>query len=310
MGFRKTGLIAFRAASLLTIATACLWAQAPADDSLPGVDLTGLTAPQKASVRKLLVDQGCSCGCGMTVADCRVKDPACTYSTGLAKVMVETIKKGGTEADAVKAAASSQYAHVPSETNRLLENPIELPTSGAPVLGSKTARITLVEFSDFQCPYCVAAVPQLKAVMKAFPTQVKLIFKQYPLENHSQAAFAATAALAAHQQGKFWAMHDALFAHHNDLSKTYIFSVATSLGIDMQKFEADLKSPTLQKTLETDIADGDRAGVPGTPTLFIDGQRFNGPITLEVLKPVLEKELKQGPETKTVAALPKASGTR
>jgi protein-disulfide isomerase len=130
--------------------------------------------------------------------------------------------------------------------------------------------------------------------MKAFPTQVKLIFKQYPLENHSQAAFAAAAALAAHRQGKFWAMHDALFAHHNDLSKESVFAIARNIGLDMTRFETDLDSTPVQQMLQNDIADGDRVGVPGTPTLFVDGQRFNGPLTLDILKPVLENELKQG----------------
>jgi protein-disulfide isomerase len=294
MEFWKPGRLIFQGISASLLIAACLMAQTPAHEDLPGIDLSGLSAPQKATALKLIRDQGCSCGCAMKLAECRVKDPACTYSKGLATVMIETIKKGGTEADAIQAAAKSQFSQPPGESNRILENPVTIATQGAPVLGPKDAPITLIEFSDFQCPYCVAAVPQLQAVMKAFPTQVKLIFKQYPLENHSQAAFAAAAALAAHRQGKFWAMHDALFAHHNDLSKESVFAIARNIGLDMTRFETDLDSMPVQQMLQNDIADGDRVGVPGTPTLFVDGQRFNGPLTLDILKPVLENELKQG----------------
>ena len=95
---------------------------------------------------------------------------------------------------------------------------MKLPVAGSPVTGPADAAITIVEFSDFQCPYCIQAVPEMEAMLKVFPTQVKLIFKQFPLEIHSDAYRAATAALAAQKQGKFWEMHYALFAHHDDLS--------------------------------------------------------------------------------------------
>jgi protein-disulfide isomerase len=294
MEFWKPGRLSLQGIAVGLLMVASLMAQAPAQEDLPGIDLSGLSAAQKATALKLIRDQGCSCGCAMKIGECRVKDPACTYSKGLATVMIEAITKGGTEADAIQAAAKSQFSHPPGESNRILEDPVTIATQGAPVLGPKDAPITLIEFSDFQCPYCVAAVPQLQAVMKAFPTQVKLIFKQYPLENHSEAAFAAAAALAAHRQGKFWAMHDALFAHHEDLSKESVFAIARNLGLNMTRFETDLDSASVQQSLQNDIADGDRAGVPGTPTLFVDGQRFNGPLTLDTLKPVLENELKQG----------------
>jgi protein-disulfide isomerase len=286
------------------LATAWLIAQdTGTQDALPGVDFSGLTAVQKAAAVKLVREQGCSCGCSMKVAECRVKDTACTYSRGLAATMIAAIKKGGSEQDAIKAAASSQFAHPPQNSNKLLEDPVAIPVDGAPVLGPANARITLIEFSDFQCPYCVAATPQLQALVKAYPTQVKLIFKEFPLDIHSRAAFAATAALAAHRQGKFWPMHDALFANHDDLSEQNVTALAKSIGLDMQQFERDLHSTAVEQTVQQDIADGDRAGVQGTPTLFIDGQRFNGPLVVKILKPVLDQQLKSVQGAKTTAAL-------
>lgn len=281
-------------APLVVIATSAVYAQnASTAADLPGVNTAGLTAAQKATASKILTEHDCSCGCGMKIGECRVKDPACSYSKGLASVIVDSLKKGQSESQAVASASASQYSHPPSNSTKTLEDPVAIPTSGEPVLGPANAPVTLVEFSDFQCPYCVAAVPQLKALMKAFPTQVKLIFKQYPLEIHSNAAYAAKAALAAHKQQKFWAMHDALFAGHRDLSPASIETIAKNLGLDMARFDADVHSPAIEQEINADIAQGDQAGVGGTPTLFINGQRFNGPIQLEALKPLLDAELKQ-----------------
>lgn len=281
-----------RTLAIAFLATTWLVAQGTSQqDELPGVDFSGLTAAQKTTATQLLQKQGCSCGCDMKIAECRVKDPACTYSQGLAATMIGALKKGGSEQDAIAAASNSQFAHGPQNTGKLLEDAVSIPVDGAPVRGPKDAQITLVEFSDFQCPYCIAATPQLEAIQKAYPTQVKLIFKQYPLENHSHAAFAAVAALAAQRQGKFWQMHDALFANR-DLSEQNVIALAKKIGLDMTQFQRDVHSPEIEQTMQKDIADGDHAGVEGTPTLFIDGQRFNGPLTASALKPVLDQVLK------------------
>ncbi len=235
----------------------------------------------------------------MKLAECRVKDPNCFYSRGMASVIVDALKVGKSEKDALAAAMASRYAHPPE--HKVLEDPISVPTAGSPVTGPADAPITLVEFSDFQCPYCLLATPQLKAVLDQYPRQVKLIFKQFPLDIHSQAALAAAAALSAHKQGKFWPMHDALFASRTDLSRPTILALASAVGLDIKRFEADLDSAEIKKAVARDMDDGFKVGVSSTPTLFIDGQHYNGPIKLESLKPLLEAELKH-PAKVTAAA--------
>ncbi len=136
------------------------------------------------------------------------------------------------------------------------------------------------------------SVGQLKAVMQAYPNDVKLIFKQFPLDSHSQAAGAALAAMAAHRQGKFWAMHDALFAHREILSREALPSIASGAGLDMKRFAADLTSIEVKNLVLRDIADGEKAGVDATPTIFIDGRRYNGSLALDSIRPVLDAELK------------------
>jgi protein-disulfide isomerase len=264
---------------------------------LPAVDLTGLTAAQKTRTLRLLRNHSCPCGCDMKVAECRFKDPNCAYSKGLSAALVDAIKEGKSENDAVAAATASRWGHAPGPA-KLLDPPVRIETQGSPVIGPADAPITLIEFSDFQCPYCVKAVGQLKIVLNAYPKQVKLVFRQFPLDSHSQAAYAASAALAAHNQGKFWQMHDALFANREHLGRPTFLGLATKLGLDMKRFTADMDSAETKRLVARDVDDGDRAGVEGTPTLFIDGQRYNGSLELESIRPVLEGELKHPGKTK------------
>ncbi len=288
-----------RTLCLLTVSALLLCAQDwKTAGTLPGVDLSGLSAQQKATVLKTLREQPCSCGCGMKLAECRVVDPSCTYSTNMSKIIVDSIKQGKTADEAFQAAATSKWGF-----EKILSDPVKIPVMGAPVTGPANAPVTIVEFSDFQCPYCVAAVPQLHEVLKAYPTQIKLIFKQFPLEEHPQADLAATAAVAAHKQGQFWPMHDALFAHSNDLSRASILNIAKGLGLNIAKLENDMDTTGVRQTVERDVEDGNDANVEGTPTIFINGQRYNGAITYQALKPILDAQLKLAAPATTAQAV-------
>jgi protein-disulfide isomerase len=259
--------------------------------TLPGVEWTGLTPAAKSRALKVLRAYDCTCGCEMKVAECRVRDPGCAFSKGLAGAMLDSIRKGKPEAAVLADAKASRFGE--KREPKTLDDPVAIPTLGSPVTGPAGAKITLVEFSDFQCPYCSRAVGKLAAVLKAYPADVKLIFKQYPLDSHPQAQISAQAAIAAHQQGKFWQLHDLMFANHNALSRKAILGWASSLGMDMKKFEADLDSDAIKKAVARDSADGDKAGVEGTPTVFLNGQRYNGDYDLAAMKPVIDGELKR-----------------
>jgi protein-disulfide isomerase len=260
--------------------------------ALTGVDFTGLTPAAKTRALHALRTQDCSCGCGMKVAECRVKDPNCAFSRGLASVTVGAIKGGKTETAAIAESKASKFGTRPAP--KLLDDPVPIPTLGSPMMGPANARITLVEFSDFQCPYCSKAVAQINATLKAYPNDVRLIFKQYPLvDAHPAAAISAAAALAAHEQGKFWPMHDVLFANRPKLSRQWILAWAKEIGLDMKRFTADLDSDAIRKAVLRDQADGDTAGVEGTPTVFLNGQKYNGDLAPDAIKPVIDGELKR-----------------
>jgi protein-disulfide isomerase len=293
----------------LRIAVVCfltalaLGAQTPSPDAwktsetLGNVDLSELTPVQKKALLKIVREQDCSCQCGMKTAECIMKDSNCSYSRALAKIAIQGVKDGKTLMEISKLMDASPKAHRP----KLLEDPVKIAVEGSPVKGPADARITLVEFSDFECPFCSAAVKQVDIVMAAYPKDVKLIYKQFPLSMHPHAELAAEASLAAREQDKFWEMYELLFKNFRQLSRNNILAMAKGLGLDMDKFTADLDSGKYKAVVAKDLADGEAANVYGTPAFYINGKQYNGEVSLAALKPILAAELK-GDKEKTVAA--------
>ena len=252
-----------------------------------GLDQASLSAEQKRTLLDLLRAEGCPCGCTMRIAECRVKDRRCGRSRGLAAMVLRELREGKNAAS-IRTALEARMKDAPP----VLDEAVPIPINGAPVKGPANAKITLVEFSDFQCPYCAAAVHRIDEVMAKHPADVRLVFKQFPLDIHSQAALAAEAALAAHAQGKFWPMHDRLYANFRTLSQEKIDQIAREVGLDLVRFTKDLKSGKYKPVVAKEQAEGEQAGVAGTPTLFVDGKHYNGPIETQALEDVLQAELK------------------
>jgi len=267
---------------------------------LPNVNFTGLTAAQKELALKILRGETCTCGCNMKLAECRMVDPPCGDSRALASIVIEGVRNNRTVDQIHEALVTSAIAKMRAEQQRILGDPVDIAIGGAPERGPKDARITLVEFSDFECPYCAQAVGEIDAILKAFPKDVRLVFKQYPLEMHKHAIMAAEAALAANDQGKFWEMHDRLFANGRDLSTETIGAIAHNVGLDMTRFTRDMESHRFLKAVQADVAQGDKLGIFGTPSLFIDGKPYRGPVVMTLLKPILEAELKPQATVATV----------
>jgi protein-disulfide isomerase len=167
----------------------------------------------------------------------------------------------------------------------------EINTEGSPFLGNPNAPVTLILFSDFQCPFCSKLVPVIEEVALAYPDTVKIVFKHFPLRNHRYASLAALAAIAAQQQGKFWEFHDQLFPLQKELDQDKIIGVAQNLGFDMKKFTSDVGGEDAKNQLTKDLNDGQAAGVRGTPTVFINGRQPDK-LDFEEIKKAIEAELK------------------
>jgi protein-disulfide isomerase len=170
---------------------------------------------------------------------------------------------------------------------------LQLNNEKAPTLGKSEAPVTLVEFSDFQCPFCQAAAPTLKQVEQKFGEKVRIVYRQFPLTNLHPFAFkAAEASLCANEQGMFWQMHDAMFADQQKLSVTDLKQTARRLGMNGKSFDACLDSGRYVEQVQNDQKEGSRIGVNGTPAMFINGVAVEGgAVPYSVLEAAIQKEL-------------------
>jgi protein-disulfide isomerase len=153
----------------------------------------------------------------------------------------------------------------------ILEFVQNIDISGAPFKGPADAPVTIVEFTDFQCPYCARITPVLNQVLEKNQGKVKLVYMAFPLSTHPFARKAAGAAFAAGKQGKFWEYHDLLFQNYNRLNDQVIQELAQKLGLDMQKFNKDMNDPQISQEINRDYQEGRKAGVKGTPSIFVNG---------------------------------------
>lgn len=173
------------------------------------------------------------------------------------------------------------------------KNPTKIDIGSSPVRGNPNAKVTIVEFSDFQCPFCQRGSAVMEQVLKAYPNDVKIVFKNMPLSFHQFAEGAAKAALAAGKQGKFWEMHDALFKNQQELDEESLVKRATELGLNVDKFKTDMNSEEIAKQVKEDMELGQNSGVNGTPGFFVNGVLISGAQPFDNFKKVIDRWLKK-----------------
>ena len=169
----------------------------------------------------------------------------------------------------------------------------DVATAGHPSRGPADAVVTIVEFSDFECPFCGALFPALKALEKSYPDTVRLVYRQFPLTSiHPYAQKAGEASLCALEQGRFWEMHDSLFGFQEDLRVESLKQRAAELNLDVAAFNACLDSGSQAARIKKDMEEGAKAGVSGTPTLFVNGRVLLGNQPAE-LRAMIEDEIQR-----------------
>jgi protein-disulfide isomerase len=172
--------------------------------------------------------------------------------------------------------------------------PVQVSDGGNAILGNENAPVTIIEFSDFQCPYCERFVTQTMPQIKSEyidTGKVKLFFRDFPLSFHPNAKPAAIASECANEQGKFWEMHDKLFANQDSLSTENYKAWAKELGLNENQFNTCIDSQKYASQVQKDFDDGVAAGVSGTPTFFVNGQKLVGAQPFSVFKQVIDAEL-------------------
>jgi protein-disulfide isomerase len=160
-----------------------------------------------------------------------------------------------------------------------------------PAAGPRGAKVTLVVFSDFQCPFCSRLAPTLHDLRKRYPRDLRVVFKQLPLPFHQHAALAAEASLAAHAQGKFWEMHDKLFEEQRSLERDSLLKYAEKLRLNLDRFERALDQHAYRAQVEADSKHAASLGIQGTPTMVINGRKVSGARPADDLATVIDEEL-------------------
>jgi protein-disulfide isomerase len=166
----------------------------------------------------------------------------------------------------------------------------EIPIAGSPALGPADAPVTIVIFSDFECGFCSRMVELLEEVRVAYPEEVRVVFKNYPLRGHRFSLRAAQAALAAGTMGKFWEFHDALFKNYDQLNEKKLEEIRASLGLDKETFKAQMQAPQVIDAIRSDMRLGQEVKVTGTPTIFVNGHRLRKP-SMESFHKVIGEQL-------------------
>jgi len=171
------------------------------------------------------------------------------------------------------------------------KNPVKVELGDSPIKGPKSAKVTVVAFSDFQCPFCSKGKDIIDQLVKMYPNDVKVAFKNLPLDFHPQALPAAKAAYAAGKQGKFWEMHDLLFDNQKSLADGFYEESAKKLGLDMDKFKKDLNAPETEAAIKADAAQAKALNVQGTPNFFVNGVNLRGAYPIEEFKKIVDRWL-------------------
>lgn len=169
----------------------------------------------------------------------------------------------------------------------------EIDTSDAPFRGPVNAPVTIVEYTDFQCPYCARLGSTLDRIMQMYPGKIKIVYKSFPLNSHRYSWKAATAAVAAYEKGKFWEFYKMLFDNYSQINDAKLLEIRKFFGFDTPEFETLMNSVKIRTRVAEDREEGRKLGVDGTPTVFINGKRLKNKRP-EGFKEAIDAELKSG----------------
>ncbi|WP_148314402.1 DsbA family protein [Sorangium cellulosum] len=234
--------------------------------SLPGVDTSSLTPRERrewaAQVSELL--SPCP-DTPVNIAQCVKEQRACKACLPAAQLLLKQVKDGRSKKEREDA------FHMRFDANKVKT----LATDGSPEMGPPDAPVTIVEWADFECPFCRLMSPLLEGLVSRFDGQVRLVFKFYPLQAHVHGEPAARAAIAAMNQGKFWEMHHLLFENQDKLEQADIERYAQRLKLDPVKFRADLVSTETKARIEKDKKQAEEVGLEGTPLIYINGREVD-----------------------------------
>ena len=255
-------------------------------DRYVGLSLEPLNQEERAKLEAIARAELCPCPDSViSLHECLQKEETqCAASKYVFRIIGAGIKQGENQTDILDAVA--QYVEAIKKTHTF-------DLSKTPFKGSADASVVIVEFADFQCPHCRLAAKSLDEVASKYGDKIAVYYKQFPLSTHTEARHASAASLAAHKQGRFWPMHALLFENQSALGEAKYRQFADQLGLNASKLAKDMKTPEIAAQIERDRAEGDRAGITGTPSLFVNGKTYMGdPTSVEELSAYIDSLLK------------------
>jgi len=255
-----------------------------AEAALPGIPMAQIPAHVRESLVVVAQEEFVFDGSPYTLAGCLKGDYSCKQNAlrGL-NLIAQMLNAGASRSEAL-----TTYNRYYRSFEKAQRQTIDL--EGAACKGPEDAPVTVVEFSDFECPHCAAARPVLQQLVNQKP-EVRLCFMHFPLSTHSNAMSAAQATVFAHGHGKFWELHDKIFENQQRLSPTLIRSLAEDVGLDAKELVKAVDGGELTKVVEKQRAEGVRLGIQGTPSIYVNGRRLQLPLMPDLLRFTVEEEL-------------------
>jgi protein-disulfide isomerase len=270
------------------------------ESDFPSGTFEGLNDVQKKEALEALNSNQCTCGCSNdTIASCRIKDPNCGVAPKLVAQVLTLVREGK---DAKAVGAELQKGKIETDESEDVDVEEDQQATLIPIRkddpyqGPLYAKVTIVDFSEFQCPFCERVLPTIEEIKKIYGDNIKIVWKHRPLSFHSNAFPAAEAAEAAREQNKFWEMHDLLFQNQISLTPEKFEELASSLGLDLDKFKASLEEHRNKSRIQEDSDLAVSVGASGTPTFFINGRKIVGAVPLASFKNVINEELNHANE--------------
>ncbi len=249
---------------------------------VPGMDFSSLPPSAQQELQAVFSDEFCYCGCPHTLGACLKEHTTCRHAKRMATLAAGEAAAGVPSAEII--VLLSKYYLSFSEPR------VKFAPDSRMCMGPETAKVTLVEFSDFECPYCAAARPILEGFAKKNP-EVRFCFAPFPLQGHPNALPAAQAAMFAREKGKFWELHDALFENQLVLSREKILELGGKVGLNKAELAKAIDSGAYVEDLQRMKELGRSAGVDATPSVYVNGRKLVLPLGPETLRHTVEDEL-------------------
>jgi 2-hydroxychromene-2-carboxylate isomerase len=247
----------------------------------PGIDLSSLDEFERKVFFRVVNREPSACGKAHSLLHSVKNDPSCRKSYYAVKYVVRLVDGGFTDSEI----GERLQKRFRSGERRNID------VAEAPVKGNPSARVTLVEFVDYECPHCKRVQPVMRQALDEFKNDVKLYFKHYPLGGHTNARLAAEAAVAAQKQGKFWPYSDQIWSHAEALSPAVLEQIAKDVGLDVERWRKDLDSEDVRARVEKDHAEGGVLGIAATPTIYLNGREFSDNRDIDSLRDWINEEL-------------------